>query len=96
MNEKAKQQWKYPIEQFMSKVKCCYNCNRWCEDLCAADKVYAKRFGWNMCPHRDLLTAWDNYCSDYEGSNAVEENLIITLTAEERKTLITEQNEVDE
>ena len=94
MNEKAKQQWNAPLEWFKINVKCCYNCNRWCEELCAADKAYAKRFGWNVCKHRDLLTAWDNYCADYDG-NAIEENLIVTLTNEEAKTLIAEQNEVE-
>ena len=84
--EKAKQQWIAPIEWFIANVKCCHNCDHWCGDISASEKAYAKRFGWNVCPHKDLLTAFDGYCADYEG-NASEENLIVTLTKEEREKL---------
>lgn len=94
MTEEARQQWKAPIEWFITNVKCCYNCNHWCETLCAADKAYAKRFRDNFCKHKDLLSAFDYYCEDYCG-NAIENNLIITLTKEECETLLAEEKKIE-
>lgn len=92
MNEKARQQWKAPISWFKENVKCCYNCTHWCEDLDTKDKEYARRFANNNCPHRNLFTSFDNYCIDYDG-NANDENLIVKLTVEECKILISEDKE---
>ncbi len=88
--ERIKEQVRKPVEWFKYNVKCCYNCTKWCKDVSLMGD-----YAYNFCKElKDIMTAWDGYCNDYDGY-AKEDNLYGALTVKERKEVLSEvQQEV--
>lgn len=78
-NEAIIKQWCRPLDEFKIHVKCCANCMQWMKD-----NTLMGNYMYEHCRH-DLnhLTAFDHYCDKYDGF-AQEENLLYTLTQDER------------
>lgn len=82
ITEEVKKQWQKPVSEFSKKVKCCYNCLNWCKD-----QTLMNEYAFNVCTRtKNIMTAWDYVCENYYGV-AKEENIITSLTPEERKAL---------
>ena len=80
--EKIIKQWCRPLDEFKRDVKCCANCSQWLKD-----HTLMGNYMYEFC-QLDLnhLTAFDHFCDKYEGF-ATEENLLYTLTQEERDAM---------
>lgn len=80
--EEAKKQWVRPMDDFKWNVKCCWNCPHWQKDT-----TLMGDYAYNFCDlTKNQMTIFDNVCEQYSGV-ATEENLIVTLTNEERQRL---------
>lgn len=86
ITEEVKEQWKRPINDFKWNVKCCWNCPNWQKDI-----TLRGDYAYNHCriKKNTVMTIWDKCCEHYSGT-AREENLITSLTKEEREQLKTE------
>jgi len=90
MDEKIKEQWARPINDFKINVKCCYNCQNWEKDFSLMFE-----YAYNFCKHDNKMHHFDMICQNYNGA-AMEENLLAGLTQEERKQLFEELDNLEE